>query len=138
MLNEEKLKLMTYLAKEEKKSTLQKSILIVRTYRSDYLIKNGILSFITGTMLFAVFFMIYALRHLEKVSLAIFTDGFMTFFSELMLKYAVFILIYLGINIIVYNIKYSISYDRFMNYRRFQKELLRLNTQEDIDDNKAT
>lgn len=138
MLNEEKLKLMTYLAKEEKKSTLQKSILIVRTYRSDYLIKNGILSFITGTMLFAVFFMIYALRHLEKVSLAIFTDSFMTFFSELMLKYAVFILIYLGINIIVYNIKYSISYDRFMNYRRFQKELLRLNTQEDIDDNKAT
>ncbi len=137
MLDEEKIRLMTNLAKEERKSSLQKNILIVRTYRSDYLIKNGILSFIVGTMLFGIFFMIYAVRHLEKVSVAIFTDRFMGFFSELMLKYAIFIVLYLGINLLVYNIKYSKAYDNFMNYRRFQKELLRLNTEEDIDDNKA-
>lgn len=138
MLDEEKLRLMTYLAKEEKDASLQKSILSVRTYRSDYLIKNGIWAVITGTILFGIFFAIYAMRNLEKVSVDIFTDSFMAFFSDFMLKYTVFIIIYVGINLFVYNIKYSANYKRFINYRRLQKKLLKLQAEEDIDDNKAT
>lgn len=133
MLNEDKLQIMTYLAKYENNPRLEKSILAARTYRSDYLVKNGIWSFIMGTIVFAVMFGIYAMLNLEFVTMAVFTDGFMRFFNTIMVRYGVFITIYVGISIIVYNIKYTEYYDDFMRYRRLQKELLNLKM-EDIQD----
>lgn len=134
MVDEKKLKLMTYMAREESKSELRNAIITVRAYRSDYLIKHGIFAFIMGSIVFMILAAIYAIFNLERFTTMIFTNEFMQGFNSIMVKYGVFITVFIGINILVYNFKYSVSYRRFIAYRKLQKKLIKLNLEGEKDD----
>lgn len=134
MVDEKKLKLMTYMAREESKSELRNAIITVRAYRSDYLIKHGIFAFIMGSIVFMILAAIYAIFNLERFTTMIFTNEFMQGFNSIMVKYGVFITVFIGINILIYNFKYSVSYRRFIAYRKLQKKLIKLNLEGEKDD----
>lgn len=134
MVDEKKLKLMTYMAREESKSELRNAIITVRAYRSDYLIKHGIFAFIMGSIVFMILAAIYAIFNLERFTTMIFTNEFMQGFNSIIVKYGVFITVFIGINILVYNFKYSVSYRRFIAYRKLQKKLIKLNLEGEKDD----
>lgn len=134
MVDENKLKLMTYMAREESKSELRNAIITVRAYRSDYLIKHGIFAFIMGSIVFIILAAIYAIFHLERFTTMIFTNEFMQGFNSIVVKYGVFITVFIGVNILIYNFKYSFCYKRFIAYRKLQKKLIRLNLEGEEDD----
>lgn len=134
MINEEKLKLMTYMARAESEGRLKKSIITARAYRSDYLIKQGIAAFLMGSIVFSVVAGLYALFNLASFTNTVFTDEFMRVFEGFMVKYGVFITAFVGINVLVYNYKYSKSYAHFIRYRRLQKKLIKLELEVEEDD----
>lgn len=128
------LKLMTYMARAENEPQLRKSIITVRAYRSDYLIKHGIYAFIMGSLIFFIVMMIVALFNLEAFTTAVFTDSFMPEFRRLLVKYGVFITIFVGLNIIVYNFRYTKYYNMLMSYRKMQRQLIKYKSEGEIDD----
>lgn len=134
MIDENKLKLMTALAREEMKADTRKAIITVRAYRSDYLIKHGIYAFIMGSIVFLILAGIYALFHLESFTTMVFTNEFMQGFNALVVRFGIFITVFVGINVLVYNYKYSVCYKNFLNYRKLQRKLINMGSEGEKDD----
>lgn len=134
MINEDKLKLMTALAAKEIKPEIRKAIINVRAYRSDYLIKHGIYAFVMGSLLFLILAGVYALFNLKEVTTTVFTNEFMQGFNVLMVRFGIFITVFVGVNILIYNYKYSVYYKDFLGYRKLQRKLITMELEGEEDD----
>lgn len=134
MIDKKKLKVMAALAREEMKSETARAIITVRAYRSDYLIKHGISAFVMGSIVFLIAAGIYALFHLERVTTVIFTDEFMRGFNDVIVSFGIFITVFVGVNVLVFNFKYSRYYKKFLEYRRLQRELINMGLEAEEDD----
>lgn len=125
---------MTALARKENKPEIRKAIINVRAYRSDYLIKHGIYAFIMGSLVFLILAGIYALFNLKEVTTIIFTNEFMRGFNVLTVRFGIFITVFVGVNILVYNYRYSAYYRDFLSYRKLQRKLITMELEGEEDD----
>lgn len=122
MVNEEKVRLMTKLAVfEENKG--KKTIPIGDYYRSDFLSKNLLLGFITGTIAYFLLFAIWALYQGEKLVQRLLALDFGHIIFLVIVFYGIFMVLYLTVCYLVGDYRYRRSVKSLKSYKKALKRL---------------
>jgi len=122
MVNEEKVRLMTKLAVfEENKG--KKTIPIGDYYRSDFISKNLLLGFITGTIAYFLLFAIWALYQGEKLVQRLLALDFGHIIFLVIVFYGIFMVLYLTICYLVGDYRYRRSVKSLKSYKKALKRL---------------
>lgn len=121
MINEERVKELYHIAQFD--AAEQKECqMAVQYFQGDYIAKELIKSFFTGTIAFALCVVMYILYDVGVIlSLINFAD-YVTFGISLLWKYALFLAAYLMITYVVYAIRYQNGYNKLKeHYRHIRK-----------------
>ena len=122
MVNEEKVRLMTKLAVfEENKG--KKTIPIGDYYRSDFISKNLLLGFITGTIAYFLLFAIWAVYQGEKLVQRLLALDFGHIIFLVIVFYGIFMVLYLTICYLVGDYRYRRSVKSLNSYKKALKRL---------------
>ncbi|MCR5374761.1 MAG: hypothetical protein K6E39_05250 [Lachnospiraceae bacterium] len=122
MVNEEKVRLMTKLAVfEENKG--KKTIPIGDYYRSDFISKNLLLGFITGTIAYFLLFAIWAVYQGEKLVQRLLALDFGHIIFLVIVFYGIFMVLYLTICYLVGDYRYRRSVKSLKSYKKALKRL---------------
>ncbi len=106
MISKEKVRQMTKLAAFEEREG-KSCHKMTQFFRKDYVSMEMIKSFLTGTIAFAVIVGIWAVYRMEELMNEINKMDIPAFGIQLLMKYLVFMALYLLATYIIYNIRYS-------------------------------
>lgn len=76
-------------------------------FRSDYVGIEIIKSFLTGTIAFAIFMVMWVIYQMEYLLEEINKIDLIAFGTEILIKYLVFMAVYFIVTYVVYNVRYS-------------------------------
>lgn len=122
MINEERTKLMTKLALYESKEG-KKELQITRYFPGDYVGMRLLISFLCGTLAFAIVVGLGALYDIENLMINIFSMDILEFVRNIFIVYIMFIGIYLGICYTYFTYSYSKFKKRVNTHLMRMKEL---------------
>lgn len=122
MLNEERVILMTKLASYEAKEG-KKNIAIGNYFRSDYISLQLMKSMVCATIAFGLIFGLYILYDIEKFMQEIYKMDLVQFAKNILVQYAVFVVVYGIISYLVYAFKYSRAKKSLKCYHNNLKKL---------------
>lgn len=106
MINEERVKQLYKIALYEQNDEKQNRQ-VGQYYRSDYVGKEMIKSIFTGTFAFACFTVLWLLSSWEDVLESINNLEIVDTAIQMIIIYAVFMVIYLGVTYVVYSVRYA-------------------------------
>lgn len=130
MIDQERVREMTKLAAMEKNEG-RKYQNMVRYYRSDYLIRQLLKSFVAGTLAFALIVGLWIACNLDAVMSDLNNLDFDKMLSPLLSRYFVFIIIYLVLVDIYASVRYAAGQDSLRRYERHLKRLCRMYEQQE-------
>lgn len=116
MLNEEKIRIMTGIAIYEKKANKDLS-LVTQYFKGDYISSRLIRSFILYTLSSVICVGIWFLYHMEELLDSINLTALMDSAKEIVILYAVGLLIYLFITYIIYFRRYDAASKQMKGYQ---------------------
>lgn len=121
MISKERVKHMTKLAAFEEREG-KKYYKMTQYFRRDYVGLELMKSFLSGTIAFIIFFVVWALCGMEALMEDINDMDLVAFGTEILIEYLVFITIYLLITYVVYNMRYTKGRKRIkLFYNRLKK-----------------
>lgn len=130
MVNEERLRYMIKMAEFDKNEG--KRCRPMEQYaRKDYVSMKMLGSFITGTIAFLLLFTVWALYSMENLMKEITTMDIQAFLISVLIKYVIFIAVYLAVTYAVYNSRYTRGRKRVKRYYNNIKKLNRIYERED-------
>lgn len=106
MLNEERIKLMTKLAKYEANEG-KRNVQIGNYFRSDYITLQVIKSIISATIAFVVVFGMYLLYDFERLMSDIYKIELLDAGKKILMAYVIFVAVYSIIAYLVYTYRYT-------------------------------
>lgn len=125
MLNEERVCEMTKVAvfdvNEEKNCKP-----MIQYFRGDYIARELIKSFFTGTAAFLIFAAVYCVNHAEKLLETLGQTDLQKSAEGILWIYLIFLGIYLGITYLIYNARYSKGRQKVKKYYTHLKKVNRL------------
>lgn len=122
MINQNRVRRMTRMAAYEDREG-RRDARITGYFRTDYLTRQALITFVCGTVAFLILFAAYALYHFEDMIEKIYSLDLEEFVLLVLLQYALFVGILLAVTIAVYSLRYSKARARQRGYR---KDLLQL------------
>lgn len=141
MVNEERLRHMVKMAKFDKNDG-KKCKPMIQYARTDYVALHLLISFVTGSLCYALLIGAWVLRSAEDFLEQLNQIDIRSTLTSLAVSYLVFMAIYLGATSIVYNVKYTAGRKRVKQYYADVKrvnqmyereERLRVNDNQDWD-----
>lgn len=130
MLNTERIRLMTRLAAYEQNEG-KEDLKIGQYYRRDYVELEMIKTFISSTIAFAIIFLLRILYELEEWKASLYQMNYMEYAKEILVQYAVFVLIYQIIAVIVYILRYNKGNKRKKLYHTRLKKVQKIYEREE-------
>lgn len=106
MISKERVRHMTKLAAFEEREG-KKYYKMTQYFRRDYVGLELMKSFLTGTIAFIILFGVWALCGMEALMEDVNDMDLVTFGTEILIEYLVFITIYLLVTYVVYNMRYT-------------------------------
>ena len=134
MVNEERLRHMIKLAQFDANDGKQCKPM-TEYARKDYVSLQALLSFVTGTVSYALLFGLRALYSLDELFEKINKMEIRELAISLVLSYLVFLVIYLGATYIIYNVKYT---DGRRKVKRYYGNLKKVNQMYEREDRLKT
>ncbi len=134
MVNEERLRHMIKLAQFDANDGKQCKPM-TQYARKDYVSLQVLVSFVTGTVSYALLFGLWALYSLEELFEKINKMEIRELAISLVLSYLVFLVIYLGATYIIYNVKYT---DGRRKVKRYYGNLKKVNQMYEREDRLKT
>lgn len=122
MLNNEKIRLMTWMASFDEVEG-KRDIAVNGYFRGDYICFQVVMSAIYGTIAFAVVVALYLLYNLESFLADFYKMDLMAFAKDWLTRYFIVLLIYLVISYFVYAFRFSRSKRRIRAYQQQLKQL---------------
>lgn len=130
MINGEKVKVLFELAKsdvnDEKLKNNSRSY-----YRWDYLWKEAIVSFFTGTLAYILLVVLWGLYNLEELLDRLKSMDFVSIGTTIAVLYIAFIVIYEFVTVLVYTYRYKLGRIRLRKYGELLKKLNQMYNRED-------
>lgn len=130
MINEEKVKAMTKLAAYDKYDSA-KYTPMTEYFRSDYIGKEMLKSFVYGTIAYIFLAACWILNNADEFLANINRLDYMALGLNLLQRYILFLIMYLLITYIVYAIRYSHGRSKIKNYKKNIHAILKLYRDED-------
>lgn len=125
MLNEEKIRLMTRMAAYEQGDG-KEDMLIKQYYRTDYVSYQMIKTFISSTIAFGILFLLGTLYSMESLVHELVQMDFMELGRMVLIRYAVFVILYQIVAFVVYNMRYRKATRRMKEYYSELKKVSKL------------
>lgn len=123
MIDEERVKQMTRMAiYEEGKG--RSDVPMTQYFRHDYIGKEMVKSILSGTMAFALICAMYLLCQMEYFMENINQIDILAFGTGILIKYAIFMVVYLVITYFVYDVRYTVGRK---NVKMFYGQLKKVN-----------
>lgn len=95
-------------------------------FRRDYVALELIKSFITGTIAFILMAGLWGVCNMEALMDSLNAKNIITFGTEIVIKYLVFLVIYMIATYIIYNMRYSAGRKKIKNFYNRLKRVSRL------------
>ena len=130
MLNEERIRLMTKMASYEE--GIGKEYLPMKQYyRRDYVSLEMLKTFFTSTIAFGILCLCWILYEMENITEVLNNGDLIYFGISILVKYLIFIVIYLVIAFLVYNRRYTKATRSVKTYYSILKRVQRLREKEE-------
>lgn len=130
MLNEDKVKQMTKLAMMEQQNG-NKCKPMREYFRSDYISREMLLSFISGTLAYIVMIALYLACTAEELLESLQITNLQGILVTAILAYIVFMAVYFGITYVVYNIRYTAGRKKVKEYYMEIKKINKIYSREE-------
>lgn len=129
MLNEERIRLMTKLAIYEDGEG-KKTIPMSHFYRSDFISREIMKSFIIGTILYGILLGLWLIYQMENLKGILFGGNIKALVIQGVVSYACFLGIYLLITYLVASVKYSKGKKSLKRYQSILKKIEKMHDRE--------
>lgn len=129
MLNEERIRLMTKLAIYENLEG-KKTIPVSHYYRSDYVSKSMMKSFVFGTISFGIFFGMWMIYQMENDKGNLFGGSLELFVIQTVVTYLIFLGLYLLITYLYASVTFSKSKKSLKKYQALLKKVDKMHERE--------
>ena len=129
MLNEERIRSMTKLAIYETNEG-KKIIPLSHYYKSDYVSKSLMKSFVYGTISFGIMFGMWMIYQMDNAKKSMFGGNLEEFIIQVILLYLIFMIIYLLITYIYASITFSKSKKSIKKYLALLKKVEKMHERE--------
>ncbi|MBE5940077.1 MAG: hypothetical protein E7266_06745 [Lachnospiraceae bacterium] len=136
MLNEEKIKLMTKLAIYEKREG-KSDFKITKYYRPDYVGLNVLNSAIVATFIYMAIVGAVMMLNIEELMIEITQMDLLQVGKDIVLWYMVFLVAYVIVALIVYNVKYYTTKKKLEAYDEDLRKLFKLYKDEEKEKERA-
>lgn len=130
MINEERLKPMVKMAMFDKNQGKSCKPMI-QYARTDYISMQFLCSFITGSMAFAVLCVMWVLYDTSELMKMLNGEYFFDFLRTVAVYYGIFMVLYLAVTYIVYQIRYSYRRKQVKVYYKNLKEINKIYVREE-------
>lgn len=130
MLNEERIRLMTKMASYEEGKG-KEYMPIKQYYRKDYVSLGMIKTFIASSIAFGILFFCWALFEMEHITQLLAEKDLVEFGMFILAIYAVFVIFYEVIALVVYNWRYSKATASMKEYHSVMRKVERLHEKEE-------
>ena len=130
MINEDRVKRMCKIALYEEKEEKGKQM-VEQYFQSDYVGKELIKSFFTGTIAYALMVVLWGMGNWSEVMRQINSLEIMDTVVTILTLYAIFLFIYLIATAIVYNIRYKHSLEKRDTYLKHVKRVYQMYEREE-------
>ncbi|MCR5272874.1 MAG: hypothetical protein K6E13_07825 [Lachnospiraceae bacterium] len=117
MVNEDKIKAMTKLAVYDQRES-RKCAPMVEYFRSDYIGKELLKSFVMGTIAYMLLTAVWLLNNADELIANLYRLDFMELGLDILQKYVGFCVVYMIITYIVYAVRYSRGRDKVKGYHK--------------------
>ena len=122
MLNEERIILMTHMASYEKNEG-KKNMAIGKFFRSDYITIQILKAILSATIVYGACFAVYILYQFEDFMENIYNMDLIGFAKNVLLYYAVTVLVYTIISYVVCSVRYAKAQKNLKSYYQSLKKL---------------
>ena len=129
MLNEERIRSMTKLAIYETNEG-KKIIPLSHYYKSDYVSKSLMKSFVYGTISFGIMFGMWTIYQMDNAKKSMFGGNLEEFIIQVILLYLIFMILYLLITYIYASITFSKSKKSIKKYLALLKKVEKMHERE--------
>lgn len=129
MLNEERIRSMTKLAIYETNEG-KKIIPLSHYYKSDYVSKSLMKSFVYGTISFGIMFGMWMIYQMDNAKKSMFGGNLEEFIIQVILLYLIFMILYLFITYIYASITFSKSKKSIKKYLALLKKVEKMHERE--------
>lgn len=130
MLNEERIRLMTKMASYEEGKG-KEYMPIKQYYRKDYVSLGMIKTFIVSSIAFGILFFCWTLFEMERITQLLAEKDLVEFGMFILAIYAVFVIFYEVIALVVYNWRYSKATASMKEYHSVMRKVERLHEKEE-------
>jgi hypothetical protein len=122
MLNEERIILMTHMASYEKNEG-KKNMAVGKFFRSDYITIQILKAILSATIVYGACFAVYILYQFEDFMENIYNMDLIGFAKNVLLYYAVTVLVYTIISYVVCSVRYAKAQKNLKSYYQSLKKL---------------
>lgn len=130
MLNEERIRLMTKMASYEE-SEGKEYMPVKQYYRRDYVSIQMIKTFVTSTVAFGILLLCWMMYEMEQMTDLLGGTDLVSFGISILIKYAVFVVVYQVIAFLVYNRRYTKATASVKEYYSILKKVQKLQEKEE-------
>lgn len=130
MLNEERIRSMTKLAIYENNEG-KKTIPLTHYYKSDYISKSMMKSFVYGTISFGIIFGMWMIYQMDNAKKSLFGGNLEEFIIQVIVMYLIFIILYLLITYLYAAITFSKSKKSIKKYQALLKKVEKMHEREE-------
>ena len=129
MLNEERIRSMTRLAIYENNEG-KKTIPLSHYYKSDYVSKSLMKSFVYGTISFGIMLGMWMIYQMDNAKKSLFGGNLEQFLIQIILLYLIFVIFYLLITYIYASVTFSRSKKSIKKYQALLKKVEKMHERE--------
>ncbi len=129
MLNEERIRSMTRLAIYENNEG-KKTIPLSHYYKSDYVSKSLMKSFVYGTISFGIMLGMWMIYQMDNAKKSLFGGNLEQFMIQIILLYLIFVIFYLLITYIYASVTFSRSKKSIKKYQALLKKVEKMHERE--------
>lgn len=130
MINEERVRQMTKMAIYEEGEG-KRYVPMTQYFRHDYVGKELVKSVILGTLAFVLFAVVYLSCEMENLMKDINQIDLIGYVTDVLVKYGIFMAVYLLITYVVYNVRYSVGRRHVKRFYAHLKKVNKIYEQED-------
>ena len=130
MLNEERIRLMTKMVCYEEGEG-KEYMPVKQYYRRDYVSLEMLKTFVTSTIAFGILCICFVLYNMENIAAILNGGNLVSFGISVLVKYAIFTVIYQVIAFLIYNRRYTKAGASVRKYYSALKKVQRLQEKED-------
>ena len=130
MLNEERICLMTRMASYETGEG-KEDLPVKKYYRKDYVSYQMIKTFLSSTLSFGILFLFWGMYNMEKIMEKLTKTDLVQFGISILILYAVFVVVYQIVAVVVYNRKYSRATVGVKKYHADLRKVMKLQEKEE-------